>query len=76
MKYITTRSSTSEMKGETKGFQDVLLAGLASDGGLYVPAELPQFSKEDIRQLRGLPYNELAYTIIKPLLVAKLMTPR
>ncbi|AMO56072.1 threonine synthase [Endozoicomonas montiporae] len=62
MKYITTRSA----KGEEKGFQDVLLAGLASDGGLYVPAELPQFSKEDIRQLRGLPYNELAFTIIKP----------
>lgn len=62
MKYITTRSS----QAEAKGFQDVLLAGLASDGGLYVPAELPQLSKDDIRQLRGLPYNELAFAIIKP----------
>ena len=62
MKYITTRSS----QGEAKGFQDVLLAGLASDGGLYIPQELPQLSKDDIRQLRGLPYNELAFTIIKP----------
>ena len=66
MEYITTRSSYGQSKAETKGFQDVLLTGLASDGGLYVPAELPQFSKEAIRQLRGLPYNELAFKIIKP----------
>lgn len=65
MKYITTRGPRSQ-KGDENGFQDVLLAGLASDGGLYIPAELPQFSADDIKQLRGLPYNELAFTIIKP----------
>ena len=63
MKYITTRGSSDQQE---KSFQDVLLAGLASDGGLYVPKELPQFSAEQIRQLRGLPYNELAFEIIKP----------
>ena len=63
MKYITTRGHTDQ---QAKSFQDVLLAGLASDGGLYVPAELPQFAPEKIRQLRGLPYNELAFEVIRP----------
>ncbi|MGI9279280.1 MAG: threonine synthase [Endozoicomonas sp.] len=61
MKYISTRGN-----GGQKGFKDVLLAGLAEDGGLYVPAELPQFSPDKIRSLRGLPYNELAFEVICP----------
>ena len=61
MRYISTRG-----RGESKSFQDVLLAGLADDGGLYVPETLPTFSKEKIRSLKGLPYNELAFEIIKP----------
>ncbi|KEQ18034.1 threonine synthase [Endozoicomonas numazuensis] len=61
MKYISTRG-----QGGEKSFQEVLLAGLAEDGGLYVPAELPQFDLEKIRSLRGLPYNELAFEVIKP----------
>lgn len=63
MRYITTRGHCGQ---QAKSFQDVLLSGLASDGGLYVPAELPQFAPEKIRQLRGLPYNELAFEVIKP----------
>ncbi|WP_066016318.1 threonine synthase [Endozoicomonas atrinae] len=61
MKYISTRG-----QGHTKDFQDVLLAGLADDGGLYVPETLPQFSTEKIRSLKGLPYNQLAFEIIQP----------
>ena len=61
VKYISTRGN-----GGQKGFRDILLAGLAEDGGLYVPAELPQFSPDRIRSLRGLPYNELAFEIISP----------
>ncbi|MFK0571456.1 MAG: threonine synthase, partial [Endozoicomonas sp.] len=61
MKYISTRG-----QGQPKDFQDVLLAGLADDGGLYVPESLPQFSPEKIRSLKGLPYNRLAFEIIKP----------
>ncbi len=61
MKYISTRG-----QGQTKDFQDVLLAGLADDGGLYVPESLPTFSAEKIRSLKGLPYNQLAFEIIKP----------
>ena len=61
MKYISTRG-----QGQTKDFQDILLAGLADDGGLYVPETLPQFSTEAIRSLKGLPYNQLAFEIIQP----------
>ena len=67
MKYISTRG-----QGGEKSFQDVLLAGLAEDGGLYVPAELPQFSEEKIRSLRGLPYNELAFEVIKPFVAGEI----
>lgn len=61
MKYISTRGKAKELE-----FEDVLLAGLASDGGLYVPKELPHYSIEEIRSWRELPYHELAYIIIKP----------
>lgn len=61
MKYISTRG-----QGETRSFREVLLAGLADDGGLYVPESLPALSREDIRSLAGLPYNELAFKIIQP----------
>lgn len=60
MKYISTRG-----QGETRSFREVLLAGLADDGGLYVPESLPTLSHEQIRSLRNLPYNELAFEIIQ-----------
>src|SRR5690606_7696491 len=50
------------------GFCDVLLAGLARDGGLYVPAQWPQLSHDDIRSLRGLSYPELAVRLLTPFL--------
>ncbi len=63
MKYISTRSGAPELE-----FCDVLLAGLARDGGLYVPETWPQFSLSDIRELRGLSYAELAVRIMLPFL--------
>src|SRR5690606_24949891 len=48
------------------GFSDVLLQGLARDGGLYVPAQWPEFSPEEIRSLRGLPYAEAAFILMRP----------
>lgn len=67
MKYISTRG-----QGGEKSFQEVLLAGLAEDGGLYIPAELPQFDQDKIRSLRGLPYNELAFEVIKPFVAGEI----
>ena len=59
MKYISTRGSAPALN-----FEEVVLAGLASDGGLYVPETIPALSMPEIAALRGLPYHDLAYQII------------
>jgi len=60
VKYISTRGNAPVLE-----FDDVLLSGLARDGGLYVPESWPQLSPEEIRALKGLSYTDLAYQIIK-----------
>ena len=61
MKYISTRGNAP-----TLNFEEVLLAGLAKDGGLYVPETLPCFSADQIRAMRDLDYPSLALEIIRP----------
>jgi threonine synthase len=61
VKYISTRG-----EAPTLGFCDALLAGLASDGGLYVPKEWPSFSKKQIRAMRGMTYQQVAFTVLSP----------
>ncbi|MCP4182558.1 MAG: threonine synthase [Hyphomicrobiales bacterium] len=61
MKYISTRGSAPEL-----GFQDTILAGLARDGGLYVPKSWPQIGVDEIRSMAGKPYNQIAKTILAP----------
>lgn len=61
MKYISTRGG-----GTPQSFEQVLLTGLAPDGGLYVPAELPSFSSEQIASWRDLSYVDLALEVISP----------
>ena len=61
MKYISTRGG-----GEPQDFEQVLLTGLAPDGGLYVPDQLPRFDEVEIARWAGLPYNELALQVIRP----------
>lgn len=61
MKYISTRGAAPAL-----GFEDVVLTGLASDGGLYVPEHLPQFSHAEIASWAGLSYRELAFKVISP----------
>ncbi len=63
MRYVSTRGHAPEL-----GFSDALLAGLARDGGLYVPKEWPVLSADDIRGLRGLAYPELAIRLLSPYL--------
>lgn len=63
MRYISTRGQAPTLE-----FDDVLLAGLASDGGLYLPETWPQFSMDDIRALRGLSYSDLAVRVMTPFL--------
>ncbi|AJY46378.1 threonine synthase [Martelella endophytica] len=61
MDYISTRGDAP-----TLGFSDALLAGLAEDGGLYLPREWPKMSADDIRALRGKSYQEIALAILTP----------
>ena len=61
MKYISTRGDAPALS-----FEDVVLTGLAPDGGLYVPETLPQFSQEEIASWVGLSYEELAFKIMSP----------
>ncbi|MBZ7920751.1 threonine synthase [Ensifer adhaerens] len=61
VKYISTRGEAAPL-----GFCDALLAGLARDGGLYLPKEWPKFSKKEIRGLRGKSYQEIAFTVLEP----------
>jgi threonine synthase len=61
VKYISTRGNAPELN-----FEQVLLTGLATDGGLYVPASLPEFSADQISSWAGLAYHELAFEIVSP----------
>ncbi len=49
-----------------RSFEDVLLAGLAPDGGLYLPAEWPELSADDWRALRNRPWAEVARAVMEP----------
>ena len=56
MQYVSTRG-----RAPARRFSEILLEGLAADGGLYVPAEIPEIG---ISPLRGLSYPELAFAIL------------
>ncbi len=59
MRYISTRGTAPKLS-----FEEAVLAGLASDGGLYVPETVPTLSAEEIVAMQPLNYCELAYNII------------
>jgi threonine synthase len=61
MQYLSTRGKAAAL-----GFCDVLLAGLAGDGGLFVPVTWPQMSPAAIAGLAGCPYSDAAFDIIRP----------
>jgi len=61
MRYISTRGKAPELS-----FEEAMLTGLARDGGLYVPATVPVMSKGDIAALAGLPYEEIAFRVMRP----------
>lgn len=61
MRYLSTRG-----RATPRSFSDVLLAGLAEDGGLFMPETWPQFSAAEWREMRALSYPELAAKIIAP----------
>ncbi|AWN52507.1 threonine synthase [Methylobacterium sp. 17Sr1-1] len=62
MLHVSTRGAAAPLT-----FTDALLAGLARDGGLYIPQSWPQISPETIAGLAGRPYAEAAKTVLSPL---------
>lgn len=63
MHYISTRAA---QHSATLGFEAATLAGLAPDGGLYVPVAWPKFSHDEIAALAGLSYVETAVRVMLP----------
>lgn len=61
MKYISTRGGCPP-----QSFTDVVLTGLAPDGGLFVPEHIPSFSGTEIASWHGLSYQELAFKVMSP----------
>ncbi len=59
MKYISTRGNSS-----AKSFTEILLGGLAPDGGLYLPEQYPQVTRAELDMWRGLSYADLAYAVL------------
>ena len=63
MKYQSTRG-----RAPVLDFEDVLVTGLATDGGLYVPTEWPDLSEETLADLAGQSYAEVAEAVMLPFL--------
>src|SRR4051795_3924946 len=61
VRYVSTRGESPSL-----GFAEATLAGLARDGGLYVPAVLPQLDADTIAGFAGRPYAEVAVEVIRP----------
>lgn len=58
MKYISTRGKSKKLN-----FSEVLLSGLAPDGGLYLPEKYPLLTKDDLNLMRSMTYSDLAFFI-------------
>src|SRR5690242_3699156 len=63
LRYVSTRGAAAPL-----GFEEVLLAGLARDGGLYLPESWPRFDAAALGRLAGLSYRELALAVMTPFL--------
>ena len=61
MRYISTRGTAPILN-----FEEAMLSGLARDGGLYVPQTIPTFDAATIAGMQGQPYEQIAYTVMRP----------
>ncbi len=61
MKFISTRGGVAPQT-----FEQVVLTGMAPDGGLFVPESLPGFGADEMASWAGLPYTELAFRVMSP----------
>ncbi len=61
MRYVSTRGQAPELS-----FEEAMLSGLARDGGLYLPKTIPVMRHDEIAGLAGLPYEEIAFRVMRP----------
>jgi threonine synthase len=61
LRYISTRGAAPAL-----GFEDVVLTGLARDGGLYIPEQWPPVTADDMRAMADADYAECAYRVMRP----------
>jgi len=61
MRYISTRGTAPSLS-----FEEAMLTGLARDGGLYVPQDVPTLTHVQIAAMAGKPYEEVAYDVMRP----------
>ncbi|MEM8792834.1 MAG: threonine synthase [Pseudomonadota bacterium] len=61
MRYISTRGQAPEIP-----FEEAMLNGLARDGGLYLPVDVPVLTADQIASMAGQSYEEVAYTVMRP----------
>ncbi|GAA0431025.1 threonine synthase [Massilia aurea] len=65
MHYVSTRATSASAARNPENFCDILLGGLAPDGGLYLPAEYPQVTSAELDTWRTLSYADLAFEILR-----------
>jgi len=65
MHYVSTRATSASAVRNPQSFLDILLGGLAPDGGLYLPSEYPQVTGAELDAWRKLTYAELAFEILR-----------
>ncbi|QFT59136.1 Threonine synthase [Sulfitobacter sp. THAF37] len=61
MRYISTRGQAPALS-----FEEAMLTGLARDGGLYVPEEIPTLTQDQIAALHGQSYEDTAFAVMRP----------
>ncbi len=59
MRYISTRGC-----GQAQRFTDILIEGLAPDGGLFLPEAYPRLTEAELAAMRGMKYRDLAFAVL------------
>lgn len=66
IRYVSTHRGLPGGDGESVSFRDALLRGLAPDGGLYMPEDLPRLDLHALADLRDAPYARIAFEVLRP----------
>lgn len=67
IKYYSTAG-----KAPVVSFKEAIFTGQPPDGGLYMPTRIPRFTEEELWELRGMPYHEVAFVALRPFLLPEM----